>query len=99
VCWHLGELRLERPHYPLELGMDFGRVGLLDDGSDQGGHLGLRGVRDLSEQIPQIMGPTALPGGRRKTRPDHGDQGEVGIGGNEAQAGKPSGNEASKAGE
>lgn len=38
-----GQLRLQRAHDSVELGVHLGGVGLVDDGADQGGHPRLRG--------------------------------------------------------
>jgi hypothetical protein len=51
------ELCFQGGDHAVELGGDLGRVGLVEDGADQGGHPGLAGLGHLRQEIAEVVKP------------------------------------------
>ena len=77
--------------HPGVLGGDGIGVGLVEDGPDQGGHPRLGTLGHLGQQIAQVVGAAALPGGAGKRGADRAHQAAVGVGDDQPDARQASG--------
>ena len=91
-----GQLGLERGDDLGVLGADRGRVGLLEDGADQGGDPRLGGLGHPGEQVAVVVRPAPLPGGAGQHRGDRVHQAGVVVAGHQLHAGQAAGDQAAQ---
>ena len=94
VVEHLGDLgvgALEHPGDLVELRLDVRRVGLGEDGADDGGDHVLAGPRDDRKHISHEVHPAALPGRTLEHGADGLLQAGVGVGDDEPHAAQTAG--------
>lgn len=84
--------------HPPVLGDHLGGVGLGEDRAHQGRHQGLGGLGHLGEQVPEVMGAAALPGGPGEHRAGGVHQPGVGVGDHQLHAAKAAGMKAAQEG-
>jgi hypothetical protein len=76
--------------------MNFGRVGLVEDGPDQGRHPGLAGLAYLRQKITKVVRSASLPARAGQGRGDRGDQPGVRVGGDQHHPGQAAGHQAAE---
>ena len=90
------ELGLQRGDDLGVLSADRGRVGLLEDGPDQGRYPRLRRFRHPGEQVAMVVRTTALPGGSGQHGGDRVHQPGVVVAGHHRDAGQAAGDQAAQ---
>ena len=78
------------------LGADRGRVGLLEDGADQGGDPRLGGLGHPGEQVAVVVRAAPLPRGSGQDGGDHVHQVGVVVAGHQRDAGPATGGQAAQ---
>jgi hypothetical protein len=75
------------------LGGDGVGVGLVKDGADLGGHVRLRRLGHLGQQVAQVVPATALPGRAGQRRRDRGHESGLGVGDDQLHPGQTAGDQ------
>ena len=94
IMEHRGDFGMGALQHPgdfVELGLDVLRVGLGEDGADDGGDHVLTGTRDDGENISNEMDPTALPRSALEHRANGLLQAGVSVGDDELDTVQPPG--------